>query len=106
VDDSLDRLVGAEWFSVIDLLTEFWQVDMEEGDKHKTAFATRKGLYQFQAMPFGLCNSPATFQQLMEIVLTGLLWDSFLIATDPKKIKVVQNWPVSQNVTEVKSFLR
>ena len=48
-------------------------------DRDKTAFATRKGLYQFRVMPFGLCNAPATFERLMETVPAGLQWDICLI---------------------------
>ena len=55
---------------------------MEEGDKPKTAFVTRKGLFQFKVMPFGLCNAPATFQQLMDRVLVGLQWEQCLVYLD------------------------
>ena len=47
---------------------------MEEKDKEKTAFATREGLYEFNTMPFGLCNAHATFERVMETVVRGLNW--------------------------------
>lgn len=52
---------------------------MEEKDKDKTAFVTRKGLFQFKVMPFGLTCAPATFERLMETVLAGLQWDICLV---------------------------
>ena len=55
---------------------------MEPEDKPKTAFITRRGLFQFNVMPFGLCNAPATFERLMELVLSGLHWQICLIYLD------------------------
>ena len=82
IDDSLDHLSGAQWFSTLDLCSGYWQVELEPEDKPKTAFATKRGLYQFRVMPFGLCNAPATFERLMETVLSGLQWDICLIYHD------------------------
>ena len=82
IDESLDHLSGACWFSTLDLCSGFWQVEMEPEDKPKTAFVTNRGLYQFRVMPFGLCNAPATFERLMETVLFGLQWDICLIYMD------------------------
>ena len=82
IDDFLDQLSGNSWFSTLDLFTGYWQVEVEEGDRAKTAFATRRGLFQFRQMPFGLCTAPATFQRLMETVLAGLQWEICLVYLD------------------------
>jgi hypothetical protein len=74
VEDSLDVLQGSAYFSTLDLASGYWQVEMEEIDKEKTAFASKYGSWEFNVMPFGLCNAPATFQRLMEQVLRGLQW--------------------------------
>ena len=50
------------------------QVELEEGEKEKTAFWTQDGLLEFNVLHFGLCNGTATFQQLLDLVLTGLQW--------------------------------
>ena len=82
IDDSLDTLAGAKWFTTLDLISGYWQVEVEETDKEKTAFSTPCGLFEFNVMPFGLCNAPATFQRLMELVLAGLQWKSCLVYLD------------------------
>ena len=82
IDDTLDTLAGAKWFSTLDLLSGYWQVEMDEADKPKTAFCTPEGLFEFNVMPFGLCNAPATFQRLMDSVLAGLQWSSCLVYLD------------------------
>ena len=51
-------------------------------DREKTAFVTQDGLFEFYVMPFGLCNGPATFQRLMDMVLTGLQWTNCLVYLD------------------------
>ena len=55
-----------------DLSAGYWQVEDEPEDRQKTAFTTRRGLFEFNVMPFGLCIAPATFERLMELVLSGL----------------------------------
>ena len=72
IDESLDQLAGAKWFSCLDLSSGYWQVEVEPEDRQKTAFTTRAVLYEFQVMPFGLCNALATFQRLMQRILSGL----------------------------------
>ena len=83
IDDTLDALVGSRWFSTLDLSSGYWQVEVAEEDRPKTAFTTGAGgLYQFKVMPFGLCNAPATFERLMEQILLGLPWEILLIYLD------------------------
>ena len=82
VDDTLDTLTGSAWFSTIDLRSGYWQVEVSPNDREKTAFCTQEGLFQFNVMPFGLCNAPATFQRLMDCVLAGLQWTSCLVYID------------------------
>ncbi|KAJ8033437.1 hypothetical protein HOLleu_23675 [Holothuria leucospilota] len=82
ITDSLDALSGAQWFTTLDLASGYWQVGMDESDKEKTAFVTGEGLFQFRVMPFGLCNAPATFERLMDRVLSGLHWQVCLVYLD------------------------
>ena len=76
IDDVLARLGHARYFTSLDL--EISQVLMDDSDKEETAFACHRGLFQLKVMPFGLCNAPAIFQNLMATVLEGL--DQFTVA--------------------------
>ena len=82
IDDSLNTLNGAKWFSTIDLASGYWQVGVKPEDRPKTAFITRQGLFQFKVMSFGLCNATATIERLMEVVFRGLQWKICLIYMD------------------------
>eukprot|EP00731_Ephydatia_muelleri_P003764 Em0001g3764a len=82
IDDTLDLLGGASYFSTLDLASGYWQVEVDPLYREKTAFITPFGLHQFRVMPFGLSNAPATFQRLMEQVLAGLHWSTCLVYLD------------------------
>ena len=83
IDDLLDALHGAKWFSTLDLKSGYWQVPIAEQDKEKTAFRTSsRQLFEFNQVPFGLCNAPATFSRLMDRVLAGLHWETCLFYLD------------------------
>ena len=82
VDDLLDTLAGSRLFSTLDLISGYWQVEIHPRYKEKTAFCTSEGLYEFNVMPFGLCNGPATFQRLMNLLLAGIQWTNCLVYLD------------------------
>ena len=83
VDDMLDALNGKSVFSSIDMLSGYWQVKMAPASRELTAFtAGPLGFYQFNRMPFGLCNAGATYQRLMEKVLQPLLYNSCVVYID------------------------
>ena len=82
VKDLLRRFKGARYFSVCDAAAGFWGVPLAEDSIEKTAFITHFGLYEFLVMPFGLCNAPATFQRLMDLVLGNLAWECVCVFVD------------------------
>ncbi|XP_043206108.1 uncharacterized protein LOC122372666 [Amphibalanus amphitrite] len=82
VEDCLDALSGSSWFSVLDLQSGYWQQEVKDSDKEKTAFSTHTGLWEFSRMPFGLKGAPASFQRLMMAVLAGLTWRECLVYLD------------------------
>ena len=83
IDNLLDALQGARWFSTLDLKSGYWQVPIQERDKEKTAFHISSGqLFECNQVPFGLCNAPATFSRLMDSILAGLHWETCLFYLD------------------------
>lgn len=82
IEESLDALTGAKWFSTLDLASGYSQVAVAEQDRAKTAFCTPFGLYEFNRMPFGLCNAPGTFQRLMERMFGDCRYRSVLLYLD------------------------
>lgn len=77
-DELFDRVSNAQWFSKIDLRTGYYQIAVAEADRYKTAFKTRYGHYEYNVMPMGLCNAPATFMRLMHEVFDDML-DRFVV---------------------------
>ena len=82
IDACLDAMSGAQWFSTFDLRSSYHQVKVDPKDSDKTAFICPRGMYRFRTMPFGLCNAGATFQRLMDIVMSGLHPEICLIYLD------------------------
>ena len=82
IDETVDALSGSKFFSTMDIDRAFWQVPLSDEDKQKTGFMVDGQLYEFNVMPFGACNAPATFQRLMDRVLRGLTWRQCLVYID------------------------
>nr|QNU13192.1 fatty acid synthase 1 [Locusta migratoria] len=82
VEERHDCLKGASYFSTMDMQTGYWQIQVDEADKEKTAFITSDGLYEFKVMPSGLCNAPATFERMMDNLLRHLKWTTCLCYLD------------------------
>ena len=82
VDDCLDILSKAKYFTTLDLASGYYQIKLADRDRHLTAFVTHNGLYQYNTMPYGLCNAPATIQRSMNKMLSGLLYRNCICYVD------------------------
>ena len=82
IEESLQRLYKAKYFTALDLHSAYHQVRIAEADRPKTAFNTRYGHYEFNVVPFGLTNAPATFQTLMNDLMRPFLDDFVIVYLD------------------------
>ena len=115
IDDILDTLGETKYFSSLDLCSGYWQIELHLESMPKSAFVTHCGLQEFVRLPFGLSNGPSTFQRLMEVVLSGLVWDSCFLYIDDvlvcsrtfeehlEHLRQVFAWLREANLIEVKA---
>lgn len=82
LEDTFMALTGSKWFSVLDLKSGYYQIEVEEADKLKTAFVCPFGFYEFNRMPQGVTNAPSTFQRIMEKCMAGLNLKEVLVFLD------------------------
>lgn len=73
IEELLDELTGASWFSSLDLTAGYHQICLKLGEEPKTAFQTHSGQFEFRVMAFGLSGAPATFLKAMNATLQPLL---------------------------------
>lgn len=82
IEEMFSALTGSKWFSVMDLKAGYYQVEVEEEDKYKTAFVTPMGFWEFNRMPQGVTNAPSTFQRVMEKCMGTLHLKEVLVFLD------------------------
>jgi hypothetical protein len=85
-EETTSTLYGSKFYSVLDCYSGFWQINIKEEHKERTAFSVPSGHYEFNRLPFGLSNSPSSFQRLMDIVLKNLVGTECCVSIDDNVI--------------------
>ena len=82
VKDVIDRMHDSKYWSTLDAASAYWCIPVQENDKEKTAFSVKRGKFEFNVTPYGLCNAGASYQRLMDVTLSGLSADRILAYMD------------------------
>ena len=82
IKDCVERMEGTKFWTTLDAASAYWSVELEEKDREKTAFSVPQGKFEFNVMTFGLRNAGATYQRMMDIVLSGLPPDRVIAYLD------------------------
>ena len=113
IDELLDDLGQASWFSKLDLQQGFHQIRMDSNDIPKTVFWTHHGHYEYKVMPFGLCNAPSTFQATMNELLepflrkyTAVFFDDILVYSTTLQEHLTHLHTVLSKLADAKFFLK
>ena len=111
VEDLLNRLNSAKIFSKIDLISAYHQLRIREGDEGKTAFRTKRGIFEYQVTPFGLSNAPSYFQRFMDVTFKDMTnkfvviyLDDFLIYSKDEESHIEHVRAVLQRMREVQLY--
>lgn len=106
IDQILERLYAAKYYSKIDLRNAYNLIRIKDGQEHITAFRTQYGLFEYRVMPFGLCNAPATFQRLMNYIFRDMIDVSVVVYLDDILIFSKDRQQHTAHIQEVLSRLR
>jgi hypothetical protein len=103
IDELMNELAGATWFSMLNLRSGYHQIRLALGEEYKTTFQTHASQYEFRIMPFGLCGAPNTFQSAMNDTLAPLLRKGVLVFFDDI---LIYNPTLDQHVQHLKQVLQ
>jgi transposase InsO family protein len=102
MDDCIDSLGDAKYFSTLDANAGYWQISVAKEDQDKTSFTSHRGLYSFKRLPFGLVTAPATFQRAVDVILSSVRFQCALTYLDDI---IIYSSSFEQHLEDLKTVL-